>query len=53
MYEVYLNSNDEGHSVGSFENKMIQICESHMNENRALAFAFLIYDFTNPNLWKC
>lgn len=52
MYTVYLNSNDEGHSLDSFENKMIEICESHKNENRALAFAFLIYDFTNPNLWK-
>ena len=52
MFTVYLNSEDEGHSIESFEEKMIHICEEHKKKKRALAFAFIIYDFTNANLCK-
>jgi hypothetical protein len=31
---------------------MIQICNQHRIEKRALAFAFILYDFENPQLWK-
>lgn len=52
MYTIYQNSNDEGHNLDSFRDKMIQICNQHRKENRALAFAFILYDFENPHLWK-
>jgi len=52
MVTIYLNSKDEVLSIESFEQNMIQICEEHKKEKRALAFAFLIYDFTNANLRK-
>ena len=31
---------------------MIHICNQHRKKNRALAFAFILYDFENPHLWK-
>lgn len=52
MYTIYQNSNDEGHSLKSFSDKMIQICNQHRKERRALAFAFILYDFENPQLRK-
>lgn len=52
MHTIYHNSKDEGHSFESFKNRMIQICNQHRNENRAMAFAFVLYDFENPHLWK-
>lgn len=52
MFTIYHNSKDEGHNFHSFKNKMIEICNQHKNENRALAFAFILYDFENPHLWK-
>lgn len=52
MYTIYHNSNDEGHSFQSFKEEMIQICNQHRIEKRALAFAFILYDFENPQLWK-
>lgn len=52
MYTIYHNSGDEGHDFPSFRDKMIQICNQHRADNRALAFAFILYDFENPQLWK-
>ena len=52
MYTIYHNSKDKGHSFSSFKDKMIEICNQHKQENRALAFAFILYDFENPHLWK-
>lgn len=52
MYDIYLNSDDSIHSFNSFRDKMIEICNQHRNENRALAFAFILYDFHNPHLRK-
>jgi len=52
MYTIYHNSRDEGHDFLSFKDKMIQICNQHRVDNRALAFAFILYDFENPQLWK-
>jgi len=31
---------------------MIQICNEHQNKGRAIAFAFILFDFGNPQLWK-
>jgi hypothetical protein len=52
MFTVFLNSEDEGHNLESFEDKMTEICDKHKRDKRALAFAFIVYDFNNPNLWK-
>ncbi len=35
-----------------FSKGIIELCEKHRNENRALAFAFLLYDFKNPQIIK-
>lgn len=35
-----------------FEGGITQLCERHKEENRALAFAFLIYDSENPQIIK-
>ena len=52
MYKIYQNSTKEGYEFDSFQEKMIQICNQHRDEKRALAFAFILYDFENPHLWK-
>ena len=35
-----------------FTGSINDLCEKHKNDNRALAFAFLIYDFENPQIIK-
>jgi hypothetical protein len=50
MYTILLNSTSEGHSYESFSNKFIEICNNHKQTNRALAFAFILYDFENPQI---
>jgi len=35
-----------------FNGGITQLCERHKEEERALAFAFLIYDFVNPQIIK-
>ncbi|WP_316846512.1 hypothetical protein [Pedobacter psychrodurus] len=52
MYPVFKNSNQEGHDPQSFEENLIEICNNHRNEVSALAFAFILYDFTNPQINK-
>lgn len=52
MYKIYQNSTKEGYEFNSFQAKMIQICNQHRDEKRALAFAFILYDFENPQMWK-
>ena len=39
-------------STDVFSKGIIDLCETHRKENRALAFAFLIYDFENPQIFK-
>lgn len=39
-------------STDAFSKGIIDLCETHREENRALAFAFLIYDFENPQIFK-
>ena len=47
---------EDGHiheiNTDQFSNGIIHLCEKHRQESRALAFAFLIYDFTNPQVIK-
>src|SRR5580704_1457649 len=52
MYNVYLNSESLPQDFKSFESKMLEICNEHRKEDRALAFAFILYDFENPHLRK-
>lgn len=52
MFTVYFNSEDEGHSLKSFEERMTEICDEHKHRKTALAFAFVIYDFNNPSMRK-
>ena len=52
MQTIFLNSNNEALDLDSFEEKMIQICNEHRKEDRALAFAFILYDFENPHVLK-
>jgi hypothetical protein len=50
MYNIYQNTSNEQHSVESFKERMIEICNEHREQGRALAFAFILYDFTNPHI---
>ncbi len=34
-----------GHTFDTFLRKFIEICEEHLQTNRAKAFAFILYDF--------
>ena len=35
-----------------FIESIIDLCETHRKENKALTFAFLIYDFETPQIYK-
>jgi len=52
MHDIYLNSEDKGLSFNTFKEKMIEICNTHRERNKALAFAFILYDFENPQISK-
>jgi hypothetical protein len=39
-------------STNAFGQSIIDVCEKHRKENRALAFAFIIYNFENPQISK-
>jgi len=39
-------------STDAFGQSIIDVCEKHRKENRALAFAFIIYNFENPQISK-
>ncbi len=38
--------------TADFSNGIIELCEKHRKDKRALAFAFIIYDFCNPHITK-
>jgi hypothetical protein len=42
----------EGYSFEEFDRKFEAICNSHLEEGRALAFAFILYDFDHPEVAK-
>lgn len=52
MYTVYINSEDRGSSYFQFEEEFLKICNAHREEDRALMFAFILYDFENPQISK-
>lgn len=39
-------------SNDAFAQSIIDICENHRNDKRALAFAFILYDFENAQIFK-
>lgn len=52
MRIIYLNSEDKELNFESFHQKMIDICNADREKDKALAFAFILYDFNNPQIWK-
>ncbi|MBM4171868.1 MAG: hypothetical protein FJ214_08380 [Ignavibacteria bacterium] len=44
------NSSDIRLSIEEFRNDFLTVCQTHHSERRALVFAFLLYDFDNPNI---
>lgn len=52
MYTVYINSEDKGSSYYQFEEDFLKICNAHRKEDRALMFAFILYDFENHQISK-
>ncbi len=39
-----------GHSLGSFLKRFIETCEEHLKNNRASAFAFILYNFHDEHI---
>lgn len=54
MVPLKIFKNGSVHELNNkdFSNGIIELCEKHREESRALAFAFLIYDFRNPQTIK-
>lgn len=52
MFTVNINTEDRGSSYEQFEKEFLDICNEHRNDNRALVFAFLLYDFENYQIAK-
>lgn len=50
MYTIKSNSKNEGLDFHSFNEQFLNICSQHKQDDRALAFAFILYDFTNPQI---
>lgn len=43
---------DRGYLFDNFESDFLNICERHREDKRALAFAFILYDFSHPHITK-
>lgn len=54
MYTIYLHepTTKVGYKINSFKTKFLNICNTHVQDERALAFAFILYDFENPEIAK-
>lgn len=54
MIPIYLHdkSGHDSYFYDEFESDFLRICETHREEGRALAFAFILYDFTSPQVAK-
>jgi hypothetical protein len=54
MIPIYEQGNKEGigHSFGTFIRRFQEICQQHVNEKRAHAFAFIFYDFSDKTIRK-
>jgi hypothetical protein len=53
MVPVYIGrSRKVSDSFGEFTSEFLKICRSHQEQKRALAFAFILYDFDHPEIRK-
>ncbi|MCC9019142.1 hypothetical protein [Flavobacterium lipolyticum] len=52
MFTVTINSEDRKSSYEQFESDFFKICDEHRKNNRALVFAFILYDFENEHIAK-
>lgn len=53
MNNIYLNTSDnQALDFATFEESMIEICKEQRLNGKALAFAFILYDLTNPEIKK-
>jgi hypothetical protein len=53
MYDIYLRDNgDKGLSIEEFDKEFRSICQSHQKTGRALAFAFILFDYDHPEVGK-
>jgi len=54
VHTIYLNTKTgkKGDSFAQFRNEFMDICASHHKNARALAFAFILYDFEHPQIVK-
>ena len=52
MHSVCLNARGQNQDFQEFEESMLQICKEHQTTRRALAFAFILYDFNNAHVAK-
>ncbi len=52
MYPVYLNSRNKDFDFDTFFDNFISICQEEREAGRALVFAFILYDFENPQIAK-
>lgn len=50
--KIFENGSIHELNADDFSHGIIELCEKHREQNRALAFAFLIYDFCSPQLIK-
>jgi hypothetical protein len=50
--KIFQNGSVHELNTNDFSSGIIELCEKHREESRALAFAFLIYDFRNPQIFK-
>lgn len=50
--KIFQNGHINELRTADFNTGIIELCEKHRGESRALAFAFLIYDFRNPQIIK-
>ena len=46
------STGDHGYTFKNFESHFLHICESHREDKRALAFAFILYDLRSPQVAK-
>lgn len=52
MHTVYINTEGTGSSYNQFEKEFFRICNQHRDEDKAIVFAFILYDFENPQISK-
>lgn len=54
MHDIILSGKEDsrGYGIAEFDKEFNSICRSHRENGRALAFAFILYDFNNPEVRK-